>query len=140
MNSSIKLEVTATKDYCGGANPAEEMLEELKKPQPYSGTLYLHNNKARQDDGIEIVFVDGLATADGLNNGFYYMFTEKKIDIDKIQEDQESLEKMAIEGIDIGCLFGESQRSVFEFEVDDKTKIITQQMHIRCNPCLPPAP
>lgn len=140
MTKSIKLEVTAKRDYCGGANPGEELLEEMRKPQNYSGILYLHSSKERKDDGVEIVFVEGLATAEGLNNGTYYMFLEKKIDLNKLQEDQEAIEKMASQGIDIGCLFGESQQSAFNFEVVDKTKVITREMHIKCNPCLPPAP
>ena len=132
----IKFEITQTQDYCGGAMPPEEVLEEYRTPKPFAGTLYIHQNAGRTDDGIALKFENGSATTEGLVRGTYTVFLEKKMDIEAMTND----ESIARQGIDIGCLQAQNLMPIFSFEVEAKTKKITNKVHLKCNPCLPPAP
>ena len=39
----------STSDYCGGANPNDELIEELNTPKPFNGTIYIHKDPERRD-------------------------------------------------------------------------------------------
>lgn len=135
MNSSIKFELTETSDYCGGALPPEELLEDYKTPKPFLDTLYIHQSKYRADDGVVVAFVNGNATVQGLVMGEYYSFLSPKFDVEAMMQD----ETLHQQGINIGCLHQENLTPVFSFIIEDKTKKLVQNIHKKCNPCVPPA-
>ncbi len=133
---AVKFEIAATSDYCGGAAPPEEMIEDMRTPKPYTGVLYIHKDQNREDDGIKLIFDEGAATVRGLVPGQYYAYLEKKMDL----ENESAINELASQGIDIGCLIELNLMFMFDFTIEESTKIITDKMHKICNPCLPPAP
>lgn len=135
-DKSVKLEIAVTSDYCGGAAPPDEMIEEMRIPKPYTGVLYIHKSRHREDDGIELTFDKGAATAKGLVPGQYYAYLEKKMDL----KNESAMNEIASQGIDVGCLIELNFMIMFVFNIEESTKIITEKMHKICNPCLPPAP
>ena len=135
-HKAVKFEIAITSDYCGGAAPPEEMIEEMRTPKPYTGVLYIHKSQNREDAGIELTFEKGSATANGLVPGQHYAFLDKKMDL----ENESAMNELASQGTDIGCLIELNFSPMFTFQIEESTKIITDKMHKICNPCIPPAP
>lgn len=136
MNKTIHLEVTATRDYCGGANPGEEMLQEYRQPRPYQGQIYVHSSREREDEGIALTVSDGRATVKGLTKGEYFLYFDKKIN----EEDIKNNVKFKGLNVDPECLLFENRKALAEFAVNEETKTLQFELHKVCNPCLPPAP
>jgi len=62
VERSIKFNITSTSDYCGGANPPEELIADLQNPKPFTGTLYIHKDNGRVDEGVALDFKEGKST------------------------------------------------------------------------------
>lgn len=130
----LSLTISSTNEYCGGAAPSEEMLKEMSTPKVLpNATVYFVK---RNDEGVnteEFAF-----TTDGkgrislqLMPGHYYVYNMSQKQLN------ESVVNMTPEIKE--CTLAFLHQSAFDFPVfeDIDSKII---FHIRCNPCLPPAP
>lgn len=136
INRTIELNIDKTEDYCGGAFPEKEIIDELKTPKRYNGKLYVHSKKNRTDDGIELVFKDGKCIIKRFSDGIYYVFTQPKM----TREDHMKNQKLLEQGVDIECLVQENLRTSLAFEILSSTKSITAQVNFICDPCTPPRP
>lgn len=78
---TVKGKVTTTADYCGGAAPSEDMLEELRKPKPAAKKLILVKYGCVNDEKIRVV--KRIITDEKgefqvvLKKGFDYQFVEE---------------------------------------------------------------
>ena len=133
---TIQFEFLHTQDYCGGAYPPEELLEELKTPSPYSGTLYVHQNKDRSDKGIQLQFVEGKVAQEGFVEGTYYMFLYPKYTPSEIESSPVS----PSDGPTPECFEKRSLTVLTSFEISRESTEIKKTIHIACDPCGLPRP
>jgi hypothetical protein len=138
----IQFNYHVTEDYCGGAFPSEDILEELKTPKLYNGTLYMNNNPVREGKEIKLEFTNGVAKQKGFKAGTYFVFKDKKMDADSVhQAAAEPTDDMYTEEmIDPICLLMHNSQPLGTVQIDKKTRIVADSIHIMCNPCLPPQP
>lgn len=133
VNRVIKLTVTETSDYCGGAAPPAELLQELSKEKPFKGKLYVHSMPDRADDGQTLTISDGELKQSGFSEGAYFVFLYPKTN-------REELTKTKMDEEMISCLEMRSLEFATNFVVAKETKIVTLKVHKMCHPCTPPRP
>lgn len=131
---TIKLNIQSTSEYCEGAKPTEEILADYNTPKPYTGSIYLHQDPDRNDAGIAVIFSNGKAEVSGLVEGDYLMFEYPKADFEKFKQNP------TISADQIHCAVLRSQQMLGDFSVDEKTKEVTQQIKLACDPCSEPKP
>ena len=129
----IKLTVTETSDYCGGAAPPAELLQELSKEKPFTGKLYVHSLPDRGDDGQILIMSNGELKQSGFSEGVYFVFQYPKIN-------REELTKTKMDEEMISCLEMLSLQFAANFVVAKETKSVTFKVHKICDPCIPPRP
>jgi hypothetical protein len=129
----IKLTVTETSDYCGGAAPPAELLEKLMTEKPFTGKLYVHSLPDRGDDGQTLTLSNGELKQAGFSEGIYFVFLYPKIN-------REELTKTNVDEEMISCLEMLSFQFTTNFVVAKDTKSVTFKVHKMCDPCIPPRP
>jgi hypothetical protein len=129
----IKLTVTETSDYCGGANPPAELLETLMTEKPFTGKLYVNSTPDRNDDGQTLIINNGSLKQSGFAEGVYFVFLHPKIN-------REELTKTNVDEEMISCLEMVNSRYTASFIITKETKSSTIHAHIMCDPCSLPRP
>ena len=134
--SNINLQLHYTSDYCGGAAPSDEMIADLETPKWYNGTLYIHENKERNDHGISVLFEEGQANISGIAEGTYYVYRHPKMNIDSLYE--ATIKNFPM--IDLNCLQDWQNKSLMSFTISKEIKSVSDTLYFECNPCEPPRP
>ena len=126
----------STSDYCGGANPNDELIEELNTPKPFNGTIYIHRDPERRDKGIKKRFVNGKATISTRIMGItdLELFQYPAIDFKKIENNESG----AIMKDD--CRIQKNFQPVGVIIVDPETEEVSLDIHLTCDPCSEPMP
>jgi len=133
QDRTIKLTVTETSDYCGGAAPNEELMLELLKEKPFTGTIYVHSISDRTDDGQKLVISNGELKQSGFSEGVYFVYFHPKFD----REDPANA-KLGDEKV--SCLEMVSFQHSAKFFITKETKSVNFNVHKMCDPCSPPRP
>lgn len=138
------MEVSTTSEYCGGAKPNAEILEPLKTPKKYDGTLYVASSTVERSATTEmpLTLVQGVGSLTGLQNGKYIVYQKPFLDVQNIIENIHNDKKLQEEygTVDLECMKAENYNPLVTFEVNDATTKVKLTPHLKCNPCLPPAP
>ena len=123
----VSLNITQTQSYCGGAEPSDDILSELRTPHKLSRTLYILN--------AENTCVDSFLTSNSgvqgysLPTGKYSLRFTSKVFNSKTSELNNPSD----------CVKEWNSRELATFELA-KDRIIGLNVHINCNPCYPPPP
>jgi hypothetical protein len=133
-NRQLLFEWTVTEDYCGGAFPPDELITELRTPKPYTGSVYIHKNITRTDEGKHFTITDGKLEASGLSEGDYYVF------IFPTMEESNQKPKSERDQIRHDCEITFNRTPVATFTVDKKSTDFALAIHKVCNPCIEPRP
>lgn len=130
----LNLDFTLSKDYCGGAMPEPEILKEITAPTVYENGKVVF--VLRNDEGIvqkELEFTtgkNGKLEVD-LEAGNYDVYNHTQSEFKKMMKDMDENTRICSEAHFLQPLI---KLNVFE---EAKQKI---NLHVICNPCLPPAP
>ena len=133
-NRSIKLNLTVTGDYCGGAYPTAEIVAELRAAKPYNGLIYLHKSETRADDAITLNAIDGKCNVKGLADGKYYIF------IAPLMQPPQNLPFTKDAIVKLECQLKHNRTPNVSFSIDKKTSKVVQNIHVVCDPCELPMP
>lgn len=133
---TIQFEFLHTSEYCGGAYPPEELLEELRTPSPYSGTVYVHQHEDRSDTGIQLEFKEGKVAQEGFVEGKYFMFLYPKY----APTENESTRVTPTYGPTVECFKKRSLTVLTSFEISRESTEIKKTIHVACDPCALPRP
>lgn len=124
----VKLIIQITADYCGGANPPEQLLKNLKTPQQLRNTEVIIRNSAK--DFQEVLKTDAQGEINkSLPAGEYLLFFPEKINAEPIEK---AINK------DYCLEWKETPDATFEVSFDQNT--FNLQLHRTCNPCELPRP
>lgn len=138
---STSFYVVSTEDYCGGAYPPDEIIEDLKTPKNFTGTLYIHSERNRSDKGVSLNVKDGNASISGLVAGDYYVFRYEQpeaIKTKKINENQ-APDPTNVQ-VSQRCLEERAKTVLTRFTLLKETLAVKLQLHLVCDPCMPPRP
>lgn len=128
----VTLEITQTDDYCGGAVPPEEILEEMRTPRPMpEQTIYI--SQVRKNSLIALNVVEGKATAE-LKPGKYEVRTHSPEDVEAF------LLKFRVGEDMTQCYRDWMGKVVAEFEISKDLSMVKFNVHKTCDPCAPPPP
>lgn len=128
-NKPVNVTLFYTQQYCGGAAPDDEIVEQSKIPKPYTDTLYLHQNPDRLDDGVALVFnAQGKAKLAGVSEGTYFGFKYPKIDPTTLLIDP-------TKPGDPLCEFNFQNMEMIPLNIEATTRSITDTIKLSCNPC-----
>ena len=133
-NRSIKLNLTVTRDYCGGAYPTAEIVAELRATKPYNGLIYLHKSENRTDNVITLDVKDGKCLVNGLADGKYYIF------IAPLMQPPQNLPFTKDAIVKLECQLKHNRTPNVSFSIDKKTSKVVQNIHVVCDPCELPMP
>jgi hypothetical protein len=133
-NVKVSIELTVKNDYCGGAAPSEEMLKEMNDSKPFiNSKFYL---VLKNEAGVVIAETEQTTDENGklslnIKKGMYEIYQNS---IDQ--------RKKLIENIDekfrsCSSIYYEQPQAFLHAWTKGPQKI---EMHLKCNPCLPPAP
>ena len=136
FNRTVKINIMSTSDYCGGANPNDELIEELNTPKPFNGTIYIHKDPERRDKAITKRFVNGKATISTRIMGItdLGLFQYPAINLKKIENNESG----AIMKND--CRIEKNFQPLGMIIVDPETKEVSLDIHLTCDPCSEPMP
>jgi len=117
----IQVKIMYTSDYCGGARPSEEILEELKSMKPFAEQeISIYTNENKRGNPLTIKTDSNGVFNTNIPKGKYFLFINDKL---KIYENAtESCKEWA-------------KKPDIEFEITSGN--IELQFHKKCNPCLP---
>lgn len=132
-NRKKKKPITVTmfynEQYCGGAAPDDEILEQYNIAKPFQDTLYLHEGPDQHDDGILLIFnKQGKAKLSVAGNGTYFAFRYPKMDLSTLVANPQ------VPG-DPLCEFNFKNREMIPLNFDVETTSITDTIRFSCNPC-----
>ncbi len=133
----INLMLKSTSSYCGGAYPPQEVLDELKMPKNFSGTIYIHSTEERSDEPTILKITNGSAEVKGLLKGTYYIF---RYPVYTAPESKSNQIALAVDKNREDCIKQRSLKPLTSFEVAKNTSIITDTIHLECDPCAEPMP
>lgn len=125
-SNRVEIQLTQTESYCGGAEPPEELLTELKTPRTYNGKpVYVLDDFKRCVDSL-VDYTGNHLTS--LPNGHYTVHLVPALaDLTSITNEDEQ------------CLVAFKQRILSIFQITGDTSIKVN-LHFGCNPCYPPPP
>jgi hypothetical protein len=130
--NAIQFDIYYTEQYCGGAAPPDELMEELHTPKPYSDTIYIHEIKdaRREAASLKIRLKKGKGDLPYLANGVYVAYKAPVYQIDSSSSDfgREN------------CYYESSFMPFFTFTISEPNQFITDTVNIQCDPCVPPMP
>lgn len=126
----IEWNMYSVSEYCGGAEPTEDLLKELETPKPFSDTLYLHKPEdfERKDSSIVVIFKKGTAKLIGVPPGEYVVFAGPIVNKDSVMNLSEYLD----------CKIMTNNMPVYQVLIPGTSSTITDTIMLRCDPCLPP--
>lgn len=129
---SIQFKIFYTAEYCGGAAPTEEIMEQLNQPKPYSDSIYIHSMKDadRTEVAVKLLLKKGEGSVMSLPPGDYNAFITPVHQIDSASED------MGMEQ----CYYMQSRMPFFSFKIESTSVIISDTLLKTCDPCVPPRP
>lgn len=133
-NRFIKLNLSVTRDYCGGAYPTAEIVAELRAAKPYNGLIYLHRSENRTDNVITLDVKDGKCLVNGLADGKYYIF------IAPLMQPPQNLPFTKEAIVKLECQLKHNRTPNVSFSIDKKTSKVVQNIHVVCDPCELPMP
>ncbi|MBR9860472.1 hypothetical protein GYB22_06925 [bacterium] len=127
---TIEFEIYNTEQYCGGAAPSDDMMADLQSPKPTNDTLYVYPMPDRNGDGAMLILKDGKGKLTGLSNGAYmaYRFSPEKIKKMEMSPDPKA-----------GCYINYYNSFIFDFEILQETKMVSDTFVVECDPCVEPA-
>lgn len=134
----FKGKVSYTAQYCGGAAPSQEMLDEMAKEKPYANSVLCVKTLSETDLKSKPVITKVTTDENGnfsvvLDKGKYALVTE-----DKTQDFSKGI--MAKFGNSSNCISWQNTPDM-TFTIAKKSKIVTNLRFDRqCNPCTPPRP
>ncbi|MTI31635.1 hypothetical protein [Xanthovirga aplysinae] len=125
-NSSVKVIVTYSSDYCGGALPPEDLLEKKTKSRKYvNQKLHVFNNNKRQGESMSFqTNFDGVFYFEG-PAGVYYIYLDDKMKLDPLKIENRACKNWLL-------------KPYAQFEVNKEEETTNIHIHKQCNPCLPP--
>ncbi|MBO6516930.1 MAG: hypothetical protein JJ975_10305 [Bacteroidia bacterium] len=125
---SVKLRLTETSTYCGGAAPPDDLIRELRTPKPFRGNqpLYLLDSNEVCIDSIHPSGQDSTYQLNLPAGNWTIRYKQK------IAENHGKTERER-------CLHDWKHRKLAEFQILQDTAI-TVNIHKDCNPCYPPPP
>ena len=130
------LSVTYTSEYCGGAYPDDEILEELMVPKPFEKeTIYIFNNDNVQDIVSYQLNKEGKVSLN-LQVGKYTVCQYNHLKVAQEMEEQLS-QGPGKEGF---CPPDWKFEIAAELEVGEKGGEYTVNLHLVCDPCKEPKP
>jgi len=127
------LQVLATHEYCGGAMPSEELLEDLNKPKPLSNTKIYIAPSGQETSHIHEYKLDknGMVNL-RLEGTDYLVFLYNPVEVDKeIKAQSESADAQDSECLPAWKLLISSDLIIPE-EEQEKIEIL---LHVICDPC-----
>lgn len=132
--AKVTIEFTISRDYCGGAAPSEEMLKELTSVKPFiSSKFYLVQ---RNDEGILLSETEHNTDNQGkltlkIKKGMYeiYMYSAEQRKNLTANIDEKYRACSAI-------YYEQPQGQLHAWQKG----IQKVNIHVKCNPCIPPAP
>lgn len=133
---TISGQVIVTEDYCGGAAPPDELVENLRKPHPYANAELFIRSTAKVKGSTTIGKIrtseNGKFSID-LPVGKYAVVTNSKLSILGLSlTNPEAKMSSCTEWL-------EKPDFILEVATDAKNVNI-YKFHVSCNPCLPPPP
>lgn len=129
----VELNVNETEQYCGGAQPPEEILQELSTPHPVTNrTLYISPESKKTVVVIDVL--EGKATTQ-LKPGKYEvrLFSEEQL------KEQLSMQEEWL-GDEEECYKQWMRKVVGTFEITKKSESVSFNIEVSCDPCLPAPP
>ncbi|NNJ56687.1 MAG: hypothetical protein HKP14_11160 [Bacteroidia bacterium] len=132
---NLTFEITTSQDYCGGAHPTDELVEDMLKPKPYTGTIYIHQSSVREDEGIQLQIEEGKANSSGLSTGTYYLYLTPKLNDPVTETNVSPKEQKRTE-----CNLMHNKKSLSSFTIEEKSTNVSRNLHIICDPCMDPLP
>lgn len=135
-NKTIKLNIMSTSDYCGGAKPSDDIIDELNTPKPFNGTIYIHTNPERRDKGVAKKIKNGEGTITlpimGITDLVFFQYPAMNI---------KKLEKNGALAIkENECEIRRNFQRLDMINVDTETKEVSTNIHLTCDPCSEPKP
>lgn len=129
---AIQFNIYFIEEYCGGAEPTEEIMESFRTPKPLNDTLYIHKMQDgfREETPVKVNMKKGHGSLLSLPPGIYNAFTQAVYTIDSSSED------MAMQQ----CRFEQSRMPFFTFKVEEAKAVISDTLNRNCDPCEPPRP
>ncbi|MDG1720879.1 MAG: hypothetical protein P8I31_06465 [Bacteroidia bacterium] len=140
IDRSIKFNLTNTSDYCGGAMPNEDLIDDLNTPKPFNGVIYIHKDPERKDKGIAQKFKNGKASISGLVNGEYLLFEHPAIDIEELEKNDKTENNQPQGIMESECKFMKNFQVLEVVSIDQETKDVSINIHLSCDPCNEPMP
>lgn len=131
-SESIKFQISSVSDYCGGAAPTDEVMQELQTPKPYEAVLYIHaaTDARREGQFLELELRKGFASTVSLAAGDYVAYNKPVYQIDSSQSDW---------GAEM-CKYEQSFMPLFNFKINGPSELVTDTCMLQCDPCVPPMP
>ncbi len=128
--------IIKTASYCGGAAPTDEILAELATPAPYIGTLYLKQGTI--NDPLE----PALATITTDENGDFSIVLAEGDYIIVTAEHLGDYTNDYPWWPDVSSEYCQNWLATpyISFTVNDAYTPTTYNIHLACNPCVPPPP
>lgn len=127
QNNTVRIKCTQTSDYCGGARPSEEMLEELQQPKPIvSDTFYIVKGKTNTFKIFKKVVTDknGFIRLK-LPKGTYSIYTKAQMQPFKAKQNTD------IQTWDNECLRKMHKTPLAIFNAANK-KVVSFNLHQKC--------
>lgn len=135
----VKITVTYTQSYCGGARPSDDMMQELNTPKPLSGKK-LFVKKGKENSANATIIKEVVTDDEGkinlkLEPGFYCVVDENKKDRKKIDEWIKLYEKETTyyEAINKACLEKWFKSADLVIEVQKSGNNFTINYHEPCS-------
>lgn len=132
QQNAIQFRIYYIEEYCGGAEPTEEIMEQMMQPKPYSDSLYIHKieDANREEIAVKIRLKKGEGSLLSLPPGHYNAFNTPIHSIDSASEDMGKEQ----------CYFMQSRMPFFSFKIEGANAMITDTLMKSCDPCIPPRP
>jgi hypothetical protein len=125
----VNLTLFYTQQYCGGAAPDDEILEQYKIVKPFTDTIYLHQSPDRHDDGVMFILNKlGKVKLEGLSEGSYFAFRFPKINLETIKMDP-------LKPGDPLCEYHYQSREMITLDIEPYTTDLSDTLRFSCSPC-----
>lgn len=123
--------------YCGGAAPSQEMMDEISLPRPMTeATLYFYPSDAYGQSEPFILTTDSKGKASARIPAGQY-----SIHLHSPETATRELEKYKDQNVNAECMLEFLQMSKFDIPISfEEDREIQIAIMLDCNPCLPPAP
>jgi len=124
----INLTIEYTSNYCGGANPPDELLERLKIPKAYANMDIYISKESNINNVIKITADANGKVTTSLSDGKYYLFMPEKIAAKSTNERDEK-----------GCITWKNTPNG-DFSISNGSKEVVVTIKKTCDACGPLRP